>query len=232
MMPPALIATHAKHGKKEILYPADRMCVNTTLGSVSALDPMAALKQRCGYTKIQRAIFTGIRQGENFSRREYLDMVINEQALLSTIRDRYKSLQTPEFGFVAEVIGQQPYQQLVNALRIHFTITEETEPNDDVSFGYLLEREAKRWLLRISMVAPYAVLMRLETNNLTTLVNDYAGLQPEEILIRDALRQYNIEWLNRERLESRINLVLFNTDAENTRIYQALFSDTDVLPWH
>ena len=46
-----------------------------------------------------------------------------------------------------------------------------------------------------------------------------------------AIVSNSIRLLDRDALLIPVPMRLFNTEPENTRVYQALFTDTDILPW-
>ena len=87
--------------------------------------------------------------------------LLNSENLKSIIFQKYGSLEAPRFDFVKEVLKARPYDGVIEEIRRKFTVEEDTDPNEDVSFGYVLVRGDKTWLLRISMLAPYAVLFRI-----------------------------------------------------------------------
>ena len=67
--------------------------------------------------------------------------MINEeevQAVMDVIRSHYKSLQSPDFSFVRDTIPKRPYEKVLRQISKHFQVEEDTDPNDDVSFGYVL----------------------------------------------------------------------------------------------
>lgn len=54
---------------------------------------------------------------------------------------------------------------------------------------------------------------------------------PEEQTIQRLILDSQFVILGQQELGQPCPLKIHNTDPENMRIYQALFSDTDVLPW-
>lgn len=152
------------------------------------------------------------------------------QHLLDIIQRKYKSFEEPEFGFVSKALSSQPYAPLVSRLRELFKVDETTEPNDDVSFGYVLSRDGKQWGLELSMVERYAVVFRISSISGVEFVLSGSSV-PEEHTLRELLLAHHFIILDQQTLEQPCPLKMHNTDPENMCIYQALFSDVDVLPW-
>jgi len=158
------------------------------------------------------------------------DRIVDE--IVARLRERYGSLAAPRFGFVQEMMTADPYASLVQRLIDDFDCQDETEPNDDVSFGYLLTNRRGAWVLRVSMVGPYAVLLRLRDGGVADVVESGgAGITEDERRLLRALKTEGIRALGRETLDEPISLALSNTSPGKVRVFQALFTDTDVLPW-
>lgn len=155
-----------------------------------------------------------------------------KKELIALIRKKYKSLDAPDFSFVREVLSNQPYAKVIQKIARGFDLEEDTDPNDDVSFGYLLTKEHQRWMLRISMVGPYAVLFRLDSAaSIEVLSPMMPGLSAAETSLVTLLSEAHIQLMERDTLCLPVPIQLFSTEPENSRLYQALFVDSDVLPW-
>lgn len=155
-----------------------------------------------------------------------------KKKIVELIQRRYQSLENPDFSFVSGAISAEPYQRVAQKIMLHFEIEDDTDPNDDVSFGYVLTQGKKRWVLRISMIGPYAVLLRLNKSKNSQVISFMTpGLSESEKELMTILSSHHIHLLDHDTLLLSIPLKLFNTEPENTRLYQALFVDSDVLPW-
>jgi len=152
-------------------------------------------------------------------------------SILSSMQQRYGSLENPRFDFVETAIDDRPYDALVRELDTHFSVEEDTDPNDDVSFGFLLRRDTRRWVLRLSMVGPYAALTRLRGHRVFLVDPDRTDLSDVEQEILGIVQAHGLTPIDQATLTVRVPLRLHNTDPENVRLYQALFTDTDWLPW-
>ena len=154
----------------------------------------------------------------------------NQSNFLEVIERNYKSLTHPDFSFVNKVALSRPYGLLIEKLCDLFEVEEVTDSNDDVSFRYLVSKSNKRWIIELSMLGRYAVVFRISKAGCTELVSPNTTVS-DEIGIISLLLLDHFEVLRQDELEQFVALNLFNADPENVRLYQALFSDVDVLPW-
>ncbi|MCG7977441.1 MAG: hypothetical protein N0E58_04790 [Candidatus Thiodiazotropha endolucinida] len=152
------------------------------------------------------------------------------QILTELIAHKYKSLDEPDYSFVNKAIASKPYSSLIRVFKSIYVIEDITDINDDVSFRYLLSNSNNKWIIELSMLGLYAVLLRAQNSGKLKLVDADNALSEEKEII-SLLRKHQFEILMQYILEQHVVLNLFNTDTENVCIYQALFSDTDILPW-
>ncbi|MBI1924049.1 hypothetical protein HYR99_07340 [Candidatus Poribacteria bacterium] len=152
--------------------------------------------------------------------------------IMTFIEQKYKSFDFPDFSFVEKEMSTRPYQAVVGELRNIVELKEDTDANDDVSFSYLLVKGNKRWSLNISMIGPYAVLMLMNHSRSFEIVHpEDEELSQLENEIAKILQKHSITLLPQYLLEYPVPLQLYNTEPENVKVYQALFTDTDILPW-
>lgn len=151
--------------------------------------------------------------------------------IMTQIKNVYGSLETPSFFFVKEAMKTRPYQRIVEQLSENFHLKEDTDPNDDVSFGYVLEQGDRRFLLRLSMVGPYGILYRLNDKADMDLLSPHSAALsgPEKSLLR-ILRDEGIVLFEQDTLTLPVSIRLYNTEPGQSRLYQALFIDSDVIP--
>lgn len=154
----------------------------------------------------------------------------NLHVLLEVIKRNYKSLEQPDFSFVSKAIPSKPYDSLINKVSDFFDVEELTDSNDDVSFRYLVSKSNNQWVIELSMLGLYATVLRLSKTGHAELVTQNTSM-PEEKDIISLLLGSQFEMLGQDDLEQFVALKLFNTELENACVYQALFSDIDVLPW-
>lgn len=154
----------------------------------------------------------------------------NIQALSEIIATKYESLEQPDFSFVSIAIASRPYDPVISQLQESFKVEEITDPNDDVSFRYLLSESKSQWVVELSMIGLYATVLRVSDVGPTEVVAPNTSIQVEQDIC-SLLVENQFEILDSKELELPFAIKLFNTAPENVCIYQALFSDTDVLPW-
>lgn len=152
------------------------------------------------------------------------------QTLIEAIKRTYTSLEQPDFSFVSKVISSRPYDSLIQQIQSLFEVEEITDSNEDVSFRYLLSKSKKQWVIELSMLGRYATVLRISDVGPIRVVTQNTSAQ-EEKNIFSLLKENQFKVLEQQELEKPISLKLSNAELENVCIYQALFSDTDVLPW-
>ncbi len=157
-------------------------------------------------------------------------VVWDRSAVLKAIESNYKSLREPDFSFVSNAVSARPYDSLIDKIHEFCDIEEITDTNDDVSFRYVISKSNEQWIIELSMLGLYATVLRIFKAGDIKLVTQNASA-PEDKDIVSLLLKSDFQILGKSELEEALDLKLFNTEPGNVRIYQALFSDTDVLPW-
>ena len=152
------------------------------------------------------------------------------QMLSETIKRTYMSLEQPDFSFVSKAISSRPYESLIQQIRSLFEVEELTDSNDDVSFRYLLSKSKNQWVVELSMLGRYATVLRISEVGPIRIVTQNTSVQEEQKIFA-LLMENQFKTLEQHESEQPFPLRLSNTEPENVCIYQALFSDTDVLPW-
>lgn len=145
----------------------------------------------------------------------------------------YGSLDEPTYFKINEVMTQRPYDRLVQELEIYFRITEITDVNEDVSFQYELTQGDDGWVLELSAVGPYAAFSRYEEQGGRSLITaELDNLTLAERQVIEVLQRCGLRVMGRADLDVPVRLNLFVTEPEKVRLYHALFSDNDSLPWN
>ncbi len=159
-------------------------------------------------------------------------MNADENKILAAISDNYKSLENPSFFFVQEALKTNAYNKFLDELRELLSFEETTDTNDDVSFCFLLEVDNSKWMLQLSMLGRFAILLKEgKITNSIKLVTEAEATSDTEALVLKLLTKHDIELVEKNLLEKHVDLKLQNTESENVCFFQALFSDVDVLPW-
>ena len=154
-------------------------------------------------------------------------------SILSTIRNdiikSYKSQNEPDYSFVQINLKRGLYKKFIIELQQVNSAVDVMDPNDDVCHSLDLKIESRRYLLQLSLVGRFATCFKLAKDG--AFIEVLSDVK-EEFKIESLLSKYGIILLSKEDMEIPINLKLINTEKENVCVYQALFSDTDYLPWN
>ncbi|MCP4631036.1 MAG: hypothetical protein GY850_47130 [bacterium] len=75
---------------------------------------------------------------------------------------KYGDVKVPNFSFAEKEYKKSKYRNLIFDLSGSFYIKNLTDLNDDVSFQISIKGLHKEWVLGISFLGPYAVLLRVE----------------------------------------------------------------------
>jgi hypothetical protein len=145
----------------------------------------------------------------------------------------YKNLDEPDFTFVKKVFNARPYDPLIKRLRDYAAVEELCEAEDDVCFSFLLKGQASLWKLDLSVVGPFGIFARMKAR---TEPGDFLHYGKEDVVgferrILDILQSAGIKLMTVDELSIDMPMTLFNTDRAKVKLYQALFSDREPLPW-
>jgi hypothetical protein len=154
--------------------------------------------------------------------------------ILKRIEQAYGSFSDPKYFSITRRLEERPYEELANSLGSEFELVETTDDDDDVAFMYALSREGRQWALEISAVAPYAVFARTDPVSQLwkeILTQSAAGLSQHERWLISKVSAAGLRLLQKEELEVPVPLHIAGTDPQHVRVYQALFTDTEILPW-
>ena len=149
------------------------------------------------------------------------------------LNSTYKSLEHPDFSFVKKGFSSRPYDPLIKRLRDYAVVEECTESDDDVCFSYFLKGRDALWKLDLSLVGPFGIFVRAKSrvSSQDFLHFGRGDLNGYERKILDMLSSSGIRLLTVDELSLEVPLALFNAARGNVRLYQALFSDREALPW-
>jgi hypothetical protein len=151
--------------------------------------------------------------------------------IVRIIEIRYGSLDDPNFAFIAPAIASRPYDELVNSITRRFEIEEYTDEDCDHGFDYSLSSDGRGWALKLSVVGPFAAFARADKAWDEILTEMTLGLTEQEAWLIHTLRAHGFRLLGQEELERPVPLHLPGRDPGKVRVYHALFTETDGLPW-
>lgn len=73
----------------------------------------------------------------------------------SCVIEAYGGFDSPSYAFTHFSCEISKYPEVVDLLKEHYRATEDTEPNTDVSYGYVVTDTSGAFVLRVSFVGPY-----------------------------------------------------------------------------
>lgn len=151
--------------------------------------------------------------------------------IVRIIEAKYGSLEEPDFAFIGEAMASRPYDDLVTTIGREFEVEEYTDEDDDHGFDFGLQDGGHGWALKLSTVGRFAALARAGRAWDEILTETSADLSDKERWLIGRLREAGFRLLGQAELEQPVPLRLFKVDPGKVRVYHALFTDTDGLPW-
>ena len=124
------------------------------------------------------------------------------------------------YSQVSDVFSRRPYDQLFRSLLETDDFEDITDVNDEVSFSFA----APGWVVRLSMVGPYALVLEGPPSGPWLPTIESAEHSVSEGL--RLIRQHGFQVLEREMLERVVPLW-----SDEISLYRALFVNDDWHPW-
>jgi hypothetical protein len=159
------------------------------------------------------------------------------EEFLEYARRAYGDLQTPDFGFFQEALATRPWDSLVGRLQLFLRVEDWTDREDDVSFSYVLDtgRRSRGWLLWLSAVGPFALLVYSPTDEDIVRSEVVTGVdperRPEEKRIVTAIQEAGVRLLSAEEIETTVDFRPLDGRFPAS-LFMMLFGDSDVPWWH
>ena len=148
--------------------------------------------------------------------------------ILLALRQAYRDFEHPEYHFVGKALAAGQYDDFVELLAKEFSVSDHREPNTDVARKLRIVAIEGVWILWLSYIGPFACLLEERSMQLVLAENGTARVA---VRVREACQLAGLELLDADTLERMIPMTLYVTKHENVRVFHALFSDIDVLPW-
>ena len=150
-----------------------------------------------------------------------------KEHLLGLIALKYGDLEHRNYDFVLKDIESDPYQGVASELAKFFDVDKDTDPNEDVSFGYLLSgKDGSKYYLRISMVGPFAFLIELKGVDFLKIIEKEFIPNKNEEKIVNVFASCQIQLLGMEILDEKIKI-----GDEFKSFFDLLFVNDGVPPW-
>lgn len=156
---------------------------------------------------------------------------MSHKDLLSRIRaaalQKYGSLQDPHFEFVGPSLENTPLRTLADRLlSLGASVSEDTDPNNDVSIGLNITSGKDMYFLQLSVVFPAASFRRVladgNVQQIATLADCVTTFEVECLRLLD---EFGVESLDRETLLQPFDMTFPNADEDEVVVYNALFSE-------
>ncbi len=149
-------------------------------------------------------------------------------AIMKALHECYGSLDEPNYRKVTKMLCSDPFRPLIEALKSNgIEITDTTDLNDDVSVHLVLDRSADQVGLALSGVGAYAKLLHQDAAE-----RFYWVTQPETAptpLAAQAVQDAGFQLLDRNLVSRKLRMNWYDGSEEVT-LYQALFTDSDMIP--
>ncbi|MER7847783.1 hypothetical protein ABTZ03_28005 [Kitasatospora sp. NPDC096077] len=163
------------------------------------------------------------------------------EGYLDRARLTYGTLDDPDFGFTAGAFDERPHRDLVAKLAELVEVEDMTDLNDNVCFDYGLVRRRAEWKLKLSMVGPYAMLLRVTRGwprrfrilGVEVIEEPAAGT---EQAIAELVREAGFTMVSAEDAEYPVRFNASGTEPVEGPLYRVLFSTVpegvEDLSWH
>lgn len=153
------------------------------------------------------------------------------QSISQDIYRKYVCVETPNYFFLADAELKIINSHIIERLTQVCEVENVTDLNDDVCINLMLYQKREALNLKLSMVGNYAILLRITSDGIYLIENQEQSITTLEAEIYQIVIKFNFIMLDRKVLFTPMQIKLFSTDPENTCVYQALFEDTDIIPF-
>lgn len=151
--------------------------------------------------------------------------MVNQAAIIEMLIRFYGAGAKRDFSDVLGVFVRKPYEAVQEDLRKatgrHFE--DITDPNDETSFGSAIDG----YVLRLSMVGPFALLLRREDDSGRWIPVESPATELERKLL-DSARGHGFILMSRDELECTAQVW---GDEPATSLYHLLFIAEGEMPW-
>jgi hypothetical protein len=157
-----------------------------------------------------------------------------DDTIITDIERAYESLTDPLYFEITRRLRERPYDGLADEIAERYELVDTTDEDDDVAFIYAVRDGGRQWALGLSAVAPYAVLARTDpsTQVWTEVLTPASGaLSGDERWLAGKVGERSLRLLGQDELERPVPLNIAGMDAGHVRVYQALFTAAEILPW-
>ncbi|MFJ4186405.1 hypothetical protein [Kitasatospora sp. NPDC089509] len=163
------------------------------------------------------------------------------EGYLDRARHTYGSLEDPDFRFASGARVEDTHAELLATLSRLVKVTNMSDENDHVCFVLELREGPREWSLRLSMVGPYAMLLRVTRGwprrfrilSVEVIEEPAAGT---EQAIAELVREAGFTMVSAEDAEYPVRFNASGTEPVDGPLYRVLFSTipagVEDLSWH
>ena len=151
--------------------------------------------------------------------------------IMVELESSYGDFDNPDFHKVASTLARDPYRNLLQSLSASGAmVTETTDPNDDVSFQVVVSQAGEQIALELSAIGPFGVVRRLANDGSSQWVpKSNETTSPLAARVAGAAERAGVHLLDRDTAAMKVD-IHFEPNDTGATLYQALFTNTDVIP--
>lgn len=153
------------------------------------------------------------------------------QDIMAALRVCYGDLDNPDFRMAALALDRDPHRRLKDALREGGrSLVETTDPNDDVSTQLVVRAGNEQVAVELSVVGDFAIVRLLRPDGTSVWVTGPGDTTSS--LALHAMRlvtRAGLKLLDRATAATKVRIRV-NEDQPTSTVYQALFTNTELVP--
>ncbi len=154
------------------------------------------------------------------------------RSILADVRTAYgENLNAPDYRKVVKSLSLNLYSNIIDRIKLHgVNAIEYTDANDDVSRQIVIGSKGEEIAMGLSVVGPYASVRALRSDGKSTwITGENKTLSNLCEFIMNILEEFRITVIDRKIAATYLPMKMLNQEKQAT-VYQALFTDTDVIP--
>jgi hypothetical protein len=146
--------------------------------------------------------------------------------IIKHITEKYKSPDNLQYSFKNQ--DHLDFLNFKKAIEGKMNIEDTSDANYDVSNILFVSDKENSWLVFLSWVGPFSLIMRT-TKRRVILDYPYSPINESEKLILETLKTLGYQIIGSKEIYTKISAKIPNSDSNIAFVYQLLFSDTDIF---
>jgi hypothetical protein len=157
-------------------------------------------------------------------------MIEAVQEIRYHLSESFGDIQAPNYAKVsARLDARSTWPELSSIIQI-FWVKDVTDVNYDISMGLLLKDGVDEFKLELSAVGPYATIMKSRRDKCYLMSLDEI-MADARLVSALASTMQSRTFLSRSVMETEVPFGADEAGPVSPRVYNALFSDIEILPW-